>query len=1049
MKKIFFGILLTIIILTSINMVSAAASVGSWVDNNNVVLTITQGQTTEFRYGVTAVTIYGGKYSVALYREGNNVPIITYVNNQPTITNGALGRFNVTPQNYQNTIGNYYILITSSDKFNADTFRLNLKVIPAPQPELDVQCIAMPLNGNAPLKVTITSQITGGSGKYAPYLWNFGEWLTTNTEQNMTNIYKMEGTYTITLTVKDANNLSNTKTANCGTVIVKQLPVEHANCTDTDNGKNYTVFGTTTGYNPIMNSIITLTDQCASNNKTLTEGYCDTLDHINTIEYNCEYGCNNGVCKEKEVIPILTCTDSDNGKNYYTYGFVETYANTINAKKYNDTCYGNTLIEYSCNTDKTLDTTTFTCEFGCNNGACNTNNVVTKTCTDSDNGQNYNTYGTTETYTNTISTGKYNDTCNGNTLTEYYCNNDKTLGTTTILCEFGCNNGACNTNNIITKTCTDSDNGKDYYIFGTTETYTNTISTGKYNDTCNGNTLIEYNCNTDKTLGTTTYNCEYGCTNGICNQVPEFKITCTAQPITGNSPLTTIFNGTITAGGTGTYTYEWSFGDGQISTQLNNLHTYNTVGIYATRLKITDSNNNVGTANCGTITVTNPIITPVLTCTDSDNGQNYNTYGTTETYTNTISTGKYNDTCNGNTLTEYSCNTDKTLGTTTYTCANGCYNGACKENATITPTCTDSDNGKDYYTLGTTEVYTINKNTEKYTDVCYGNIVAEYYCNTDNMWNMTTYTCENGCSNGACIKLAELSVTCNAMPNNGIAQVLTTFTSTVAGGSGIYSYNWNFNDGTTSNVQNTVSHTYNKVGTYNAVLTITDSKNNVKTVNCGTITVNANTTTILIANSGGPYKGYINDKLIFNASLSKEQIVMYKWDFGDGNIVYSTTPTIEHTYNKINRYIVTLTVYNAKGESNTVITDATITEKTSYGAIITNDLPDKGLIVNHLMLYGINGEILKTTDELTTDISVKNVGNTKLKNVRITVSIPDLGIEAISTLFDLSKGKEHDDMIVLPIYNVPKGTYYVKILIENDDGNSQVKRIKYREIIVR
>ena len=81
-----------------------------------------------------------------------------------------------------------------------------------------------------------------------------------------------------------------------------------------------------------------------------------------------------------------------------------------------------------------------------------------------------------------------------------------------------------------------------------------------------------------------------------------------------------------------------------------------------------------------------------------------------------------------------------------------------------------------------------------------------------------------------------------------------------------------------------------------------------------------------IADSNGPYTGYINEKIIFDGSNSIDSdgtIISYNWDFGDGNT--SAEQTTEHTYMISGNYTVILTVTDNDDETNTDSTYANIT----------------------------------------------------------------------------------------------------------------------------
>jgi len=68
--------------------------------------------------------------------------------------------------------------------------------------------------------------------------------------------------------------------------------------------------------------------------------------------------------------------------------------------------------------------------------------------------------------------------------------------------------------------------------------------------------------------------------------------------------------------------------------------------------------------------------------------------------------------------------------------------------------CTDTDNGKDYYTAGQVTGFNVDHTqTSTIPDVCSDtNIVRERFCGEDGTIQTTHFTCPNGCKDGACIE---------------------------------------------------------------------------------------------------------------------------------------------------------------------------------------------------------------------------------------------------------------------------------------------------------
>jgi hypothetical protein len=82
-----------------------------------------------------------------------------------------------------------------------------------------------------------------------------------------------------------------------------------------------------------------------------------------------------------------------------------------------------------------------------------------------------------------------------------------------------------------------------------------------------------------------------------------------------------------------------------------------------------------------------------------------------------------------------------------------------------------------------------------------------------------------------------------------------------------------------------------------------------------------------VAIPGGPYAGFVNVPLTFDGSTSYDSdatnvIVSYEWSFGDGATGTGMTP--QHTYTVAGTYIVSLTVTDDEGQTDTNTTTATI-----------------------------------------------------------------------------------------------------------------------------
>ena len=137
----------------------------------------------------------------------------------------------------------------------------------------------------------------------------------------------------------------------------------------------------------------------------------------------------------------------------------------------------------------------------------------------------------------------------------------------------------------------------------------------------------------------------------------------------------------------------------------------------------------------------------------------------------------------------------------------------------------------------------------------------------------------------------------------------------------IETWEWDFGDGSLPGSGEVVTHTYDAVGTYTVVLTVTD--------NDGYSATDTTTSQIRIApvaEAGGPYAGLVGATLTFDGSGSSDAdgiIEIWEWNFGDGSPP-QFGETVTHTYDVPGIHTVTLTVTGNHGLSGTDVTTADI-----------------------------------------------------------------------------------------------------------------------------
>jgi outer membrane protein OmpA-like peptidoglycan-associated protein len=88
---------------------------------------------------------------------------------------------------------------------------------------------------------------------------------------------------------------------------------------------------------------------------------------------------------------------------------------------------------------------------------------------------------------------------------------------------------------------------------------------------------------------------------------PPLEAMASANPPTGNAPLTVKFSGTA-MGGCPPFTYAWDFGDGTTSTEQNPSHTYQTEGSMTPSLTVTDAKGTTNRNAMAPVTATSALV---------------------------------------------------------------------------------------------------------------------------------------------------------------------------------------------------------------------------------------------------------------------------------------------------------------------------------------------------------------------------------------------------------------------------------------------------------
>ncbi len=330
----------------------------------------------------------------------------------------------------------------------------------------------------------------------------------------------------------------------------------------------------------------------------------------------------------------------------------------------------------------------------------------------------------------------------------------------------------------------------------------------------------------------------------------------TATPTYGDAPLTVNFTDASTGN---VSSYAWDFNNDSIvdSTGQSPSHTYSTVGNYTVNLTVTGTGGSDSEVKTGYITVSEPLPgTPVA---------NFMANVTSGTVPMTV---QFTDNSTGEpTSWQWDFDNDGVVDST--------------EQAPI-------------YTYATVGNYTVNL-TVGNTGGSDSEVKIEYIVVSEPL-------------PGAPI------ANFNATPTSGNSPLKVQFTDASTGT--VSSYSWDFNnDGNVDSTEQSPSYTYAAAGNYTVNLTVIGTGGSDSEVKTGYINVsNSVTTKPVAAFSASPTLGIMPLNVQFT-DMSTGVPASWSWNFGDGNTSNESSPL--HTYSKVGKFTVSLTVKNVKGTNTT------------------------------------------------------------------------------------------------------------------------------------
>ncbi|MCD6522371.1 MAG: PKD domain-containing protein, partial [Candidatus Diapherotrites archaeon] len=239
--------------------------------------------------------------------------------------------------------------------------------------------------------------------------------------------------------------------------------------------------------------------------------------------------------------------------------------------------------------------------------------------------------------------------------------------------------------------------------------------------------------------------------------------------------------------------------------------------------------------------------------------------------------------------------------------------------------------------------------------------------------------------------------------------------------SAIVTYYWDFGDGTNA-TGNITTHVYTTPGTYTVTLTVTDDDgiSDSDSINVTVVTNNPP-----VADAGPDQMVSVNTVVTLDGTNSTDDygIISYEWDFGDGNTGTGVTTT--HNYTAVGLYIVTLTVTDDGG-----LTDSDSATVAVYD--LTTILPD--LATNTDSIH--TPDVINKGDTVTITADIYNLGGANATNVTIRFYVDGNMIDETTIDVDATTITQAQAVWNVGVNDV--GTHTITVSVDPDNNITEL-----------